>query len=45
MKILFINTVYAKGSTGAIIRDTGKYLEVNGHEYKVAVGRACISHR
>ena len=39
MKILFINTVYAKGSTGTIIRDTGKYLEANGHEYKVAVGR------
>lgn len=39
MKVLFINTVYAKGSTGTIIRDTGKYLEANGHEYKVAVGR------
>lgn len=39
MKVLFINTVYAKGSTGTIIRNTGKYLEANGHEYKVAVGR------
>ena len=39
MKVLFINTVYAKGSTGTIIRNTGKYLEANGHEFKVAVGR------
>ena len=39
MKVLFINTVYVKGSTGTIIRDTVNYLETNGHEYIVAVGR------
>lgn len=39
MKVLFINTVYAKGSTGSIIRDAGRYLEANGHQYMVAVGR------
>lgn len=39
MKVLFINTVYGKGSTGRIIADLGRMLEENGHEYKVAYGR------
>lgn len=39
MKILFVNTVYARGSTGTIIREIGSYLETHGHNYKVAIGR------
>ena len=39
MKVLFINTVYGRGSTGRIVADLGNMLEKNGHEFKVAFGR------
>lgn len=39
MRVLFINTVYGRGSTGRIISDIGQMLEDNGHELKVAYGR------
>lgn len=39
MRVLFINTVYGRGSTGRIVADLGKMLEENGHEFKVAYGR------
>lgn len=39
MRVLFINTVYGRGSTGRIVADLGKMLEDNGHEFKVAYGR------
>lgn len=39
MKVLFINTVYGKGSTGRIIKDLGETLINNGHEFCVAFGR------
>lgn len=39
MRVLFINTVYGRGSTGRIVSDLGKMLEENGHEFKVAYGR------
>lgn len=39
MKVLFINTVYGKGSTGRIIRDIGQAVEKAGGQYMVAYGR------
>lgn len=39
MKVLFINTVFGKGSTGKIVRDIGDVLEKNGHEYRAIYGR------
>ena len=39
MKVLFINTVYGKGSTGRIIKDLGECLVKEGHEFCVAFGR------
>lgn len=39
MKVLFINTVFKRGSTGRIVADLGQMLEENGHDYKVAYGR------
>jgi putative colanic acid biosynthesis glycosyltransferase len=39
MKVLFINTVDGRGSTGNIIREIGAAIEIKGHEYKVAYGR------
>lgn len=39
MKVLFINTVYGKGSTGRIIKEIGAVLERNGHSFMVAYGR------
>lgn len=39
MRVLFINTVYGRGSTGRIVADLGKMLEENGHEFKAAYGR------
>lgn len=39
MKVLFINTVDGKGSTGNLIRQIGARLEARGHEYQVAFGR------
>lgn len=39
MKVLFINTVYGKGSTGRIIKEIGQVLTENGHDYMAAYGR------
>lgn len=39
MKILFINTVYGRGSTGRIVKELGEAVEKNGGEYKVIYGR------
>ena len=39
MKVLFVNTVANKGSTGRIIYDIGKQLEKNGGEFIIAYGR------
>lgn len=39
MKVLFINTVFGKGSTGKIVQDIGEVLEKNGHEYRAVYGR------
>ena len=39
MKVLFINTVYGRGSTGRIIRQIGQALEAEGHSYMAAYGR------
>lgn len=39
MKVLFINTVFGKGSTGRIVKDIGQQLEAEGHSYMVAYGR------
>lgn len=39
MKVLFINTVFGKGSTGNIVQDIGEVLEKNGYEYRAIYGR------
>ncbi len=39
MKVLFINTVFGKGSTGRIVTQLGRAVEQAGGEYKVAYGR------
>lgn len=39
MKVLFINSVYGRGSTGRIVKDLGEALEKQGHSYMVAYGR------
>lgn len=39
MKVLFINTVQGKGSTGRIIKDIGQAVENAGGQYMVAFGR------
>lgn len=39
MKVLFINTVYRRGSIGRIMHDIGSVLEEQGHSYMVAYGR------
>lgn len=39
MRVLFINTVYGKGSTGRIIKDLGSSIVKNGGEFCVAFGR------
>lgn len=43
MKVLFINTVFGRGSTGRIITELGNSVEGIGGEYKVAYGRGCSS--
>lgn len=43
MRVLFINTVFGKGSTGRIVQDIGEVLEKNGHEYIALYGRPPIS--
>lgn len=39
MKVLFINTIFGRGSTGRIVNDIGAKLESEGHSYVVAYGR------
>lgn len=39
MRVLFINTVFGKGSTGRIVQEIGEVLEKFGHEYVVMYGR------
>ncbi len=39
MKVLFINTVYKRGSTGRIVFDLGQMLGKKGYEFKAAYGR------
>lgn len=39
MKVLFINTVFGRGSTGRIIKELGEAIEHEGGEYRVAFGR------
>lgn len=39
MKVLFINTVFGKGSTGRIVQTLGRAIENAGGEYRVAFGR------
>ena len=42
MKVLFINTVFGKGSTGRIVKQLGDTIEADGGEYMVAYGRGDI---
>lgn len=39
MKVLFINTVCGKGSTGRIVKEIGQAVEAQGGSYMVAYGR------
>lgn len=39
MRVLYINTVYGRGSTGRIIKELGEAVDREGGEYKVAYGR------
>lgn len=39
MKVLFINSVYRRGSTGRLIAELAQAVEKNAGEYKVAYGR------
>lgn len=39
MKVLFINSVYGRGSTGRIVQQLGEALEARGDSYMVAYGR------
>ena len=40
MKVLFVNVVYGRGSTGRIVKELGQALERNGDSYMVAYGRS-----
>ena len=42
MKVLQINTVCGKGSTGRICTDIAQELERQGHECKIAYGRDSV---
>lgn len=44
MRVLFINTVFGKGSTGRIVQDIGEVLEKNGHEYVALYGRNPVAN-
>lgn len=44
MKVLFINSVYGRGSTGRIVSELGDIVEQSGGEYKVAHGRGAKIH-
>lgn len=39
MKVLYINTVCGRSSTGGIIRDIDAVLRINGHESLTLFGR------
>lgn len=39
MKVLFINTVFGRGSTGRIVSEIGAQVEAQGGSYMVAYGR------
>ena len=39
MRVLFINTVFEKGSTGRIVKDLGTAIEERGGEYRAIYGR------
>lgn len=39
MRVLFINTVFERGSTGRIVKDLGTAIEEKGGEYRVIYGR------
>lgn len=39
MRVLFINTVFEKGSTGRIVKDLGTAIEEKGGEYRAIYGR------
>ena len=39
MKIIQINTICGKGSTGRITQDIADWLNKNGHECLIAFGR------
>lgn len=39
MKVLFINTVFGRGSTGRIVNEIGARVEETGGSYRVAYGR------
>ena len=39
MKVLFINSVYNKGSTGRIVKDLADVVANNGGDYRIVCGR------
>ena len=39
MRVLFVNTVYGRGSTGKIVRSLAEALAKEGHETIIAYGR------
>ncbi len=43
MKVLFINTIFGKGSTGKIVKQLGDAIEASGGEYMVAYGRGEVT--
>ncbi len=45
MKILMINSVCGRGSTGRICTDIAEMLEKEGHECKIAYGRASVPQK
>lgn len=42
VKVLFVNTVFGKGSTGRIIKELGGAVERKGGKYRVAFGRGSM---
>lgn len=41
MKVLFINSVYGKGSTGRIVKELAAIVQKNGCDYRIICGRKC----
>ena len=41
MKVLFINSVYNRGSTGRIVKDLADVVIQNGGDYRIICGRGC----